>query len=132
MTGEDGQESAARRALARIRATDKQPGLLKAAEVFRRAVPGDSRLGEGDANSVTRELGLTTLQVWQSLSEAQGRGRGDVDVAILFTDLVDFSSWALEAGDEAVVELLAEVGEATEAAVADHGGEIWSSGWATA
>lgn len=124
-TGSDvGQESAAQRALARIRAADKQPGLLKAAEVFRRAVPGDSRLGKGDPHSVTRELGLTTLQVWQSLSEAQGRGRGDVDVAILFTDLVDFSSWALEAGDEAVVELLADVGAATEDAVVDNGGEL--------
>ncbi len=122
MTDEDGQESAARRALGRIKAADRQPALLKATEVVRRAVPGDNRLGKGDAHSVAKEVGLTTLQLWQSLSEAQGRGRGEIDVVILFTDLVDFSSWALDAGDEAVVELLAEVGEATEAAVADHGG----------
>ena len=44
---------------------------------------------------------MGALQVWQSLSEAQGRGHGDRDVAILFTDLVDFSDWVLEAGDDA-------------------------------
>src|SRR5919197_18738 len=50
--------------------------------------------------SAMRELGLGALQAWQALSEAQGRGRGKIDVAILFTDIVGFSSWALEAGDE--------------------------------
>lgn len=124
MTDHEEQESAARRALQRIKAADRQPNLLKATEAVRRVVPGDSRLGKGDPHSVAKELGLTTLQLWQSLSEAQGRGRGEIDVVILFTDLVDFSSWALDAGDEAVVELLAEVGESTEAAVADHGGEL--------
>lgn len=122
--GQEEQESAGRRAFARVRAADSRPELLKVAEKVRRLAPGDSRLGQGEPHSVTRELGLTTLQVWQSLSEAQGRGRGDVDVAILFTDLVDFSSWALEAGDEAVVDLLAQVGAATEDAVIDHGGEL--------
>ena len=51
-----------------------------------------------------RELGLGALQAWQALSEAQRRGRGRVDVAILFTDLVGFSSWALEAGDDAALD----------------------------
>jgi adenylate cyclase len=62
--------------------------------------------------------------VWQALSEAQGRGRGEQDVAILFTDLVDFSSWALEAGDEAVIELLRRVGVAVEPAIASRGGRV--------
>ena len=64
--------------------------------------------------SALRELGMGALQVWQSLSEAQGRGHGDRDVAILFTDLVGFSDWVLEAGDERAVELLRAVGEAVE------------------
>ena len=40
---------------------------------------------------MAKELGLSGLQVWQSLSEATGRGRGDLDMALLFTDLVGFS-----------------------------------------
>ncbi len=59
---------------------------------------------------------MGALQVWQSLSEAQGRGHGDRDVAILFTDLVDFSDWALDAGDAAAVELLRKVGAGRRAA----------------
>lgn len=61
----------------------------------------------GQERGFLGELGLSALQAWQRLSEAQDRGRGKVDVAILFTDLVGFSAWALEAGDRAVVALLA-------------------------
>ncbi len=57
-----------------------------------------------------REVGLSALQVWQALSESQGRGRGERELAILFTDLVDFSAWALEAGDTMAVDLLRQVG----------------------
>ena len=70
------------------------------------------------------ELGLTVLQAWQRLSERQDRGRGKVDVAILFTDLVGFSSWALEAGDQLAVRLLREFSEATEPAVLAQRGEV--------
>jgi adenylate cyclase len=45
-------------------------------------------------------------------------------MALLFTDLVDFSSWALEAGDAAALELLREVGSAVEGAVLAHEGRI--------
>jgi adenylate cyclase len=73
---------------------------------------------------VLGELGLTALQAWQRLSERQDRGRGKVDVAILFTDLVGFSSWALEAGDRQAVRLLREFSEATEPAVLAQRGEV--------
>ena len=53
-----------------------------------------------------------------------GRGRGDLELALLFTDLVGFSSWALEAGDAAALSLLREVGRAEETAVVQHGGRI--------
>jgi class 3 adenylate cyclase len=46
------------------------------------------------------------------------------DLAIVFTDLVGFSSWALEAGDEAALELLREVGVVVEGCVEEHGGRI--------
>ena len=108
-------------------------------------LPGDSELGDPlstagndpshllarrvsetapERESVTRELGLGVLQLWQAASEAQGRGRGDQEVAILFTDLVDFSSWALEAGDEAVIELLRRVGVTVEPTISACGGRV--------
>lgn len=45
-------------------------------------------------------------------------------MALLFTDLQGFSSWALQAGDAATLELLREVGIAKESAVLAHGGRI--------
>ncbi len=42
----------------------------------------------------------------------------------MFTDLVSFSSWALEAGDAATLELLRQVGIAIESAVLEHDGRI--------
>jgi class 3 adenylate cyclase len=77
-----------------------------------------------DEPGVMGELGLTALQAWQRLAESQHRGRGTVDVAILFTDLVGFSSWALEAGDRSALQLLREVAEAIEPPVAEHHGEV--------
>jgi adenylate cyclase len=70
------------------------------------------------------ELGLTALQAWQRLAESQDRGRGKVEVAILFTDLVGFSSWALEAGDRAALRLLGVVAAAIEPPVSAQRGEI--------
>jgi class 3 adenylate cyclase len=64
------------------------------------------------------------VQIWQAVAESQGRGRGEVDVAVMFTDLVGFSSWALEAGDEQAVTLLRDVSDAVEPPIIDHGGEI--------
>ena len=141
-------EEPARR-LARIRAAaveaDSHPRLLAMARALRGRLPGDASFGDplstaGDEpaalvgrrvsalqparQSVTQELGLGALQVWQSVSEASGRGRGDEEVTILFTDLVGFSSWALEAGDEAAVDLLRQVGSVVEAAIAAEGGRI--------
>ena len=133
------------RALGRLRGADESPRALRAARAVRRLLPGDSELGDplstaGDDPSLVlarrvaevgqqrpsavRELGLGAFQVWQAISEKQGRGRGDSELAILFTDLVEFSSWALEAGDEASLRLLREVGRAEDAAVADHGGRV--------
>ena len=62
-----------------------------------------------ERKSLVQELGLAGLQVWQSLSEATGRGRAR-EMAVMFTDLVGFSSWALKAGDAITLELLREVG----------------------
>jgi adenylate cyclase len=129
----------------RVRRTDSKPELVATAKFFRRLLPGDQRYGDAlsttgerpperigrllsevqsDRPSAMRELGLGALQAWQALSEVQGRGRGAVDVAILFTDIVGFSSWALEAGDEAALELLREVAAVEDEAISDHGGSL--------
>src|SRR2546423_14102119 len=92
---------------------DAHPRLIRAAQAARGMLPGDKSYGDplsvagneppqligqrlttltNDRPSAIRELGLSTLQVWQALSEAQGRGRGDRELAILFTDLVGVSS----------------------------------------
>jgi adenylate cyclase len=132
-------------AAALFRRLDGHPLLLRAASALRERLPGDREYGDplsvaGDEPpqvigrrlaqltaqrpGALRELGFSALQVWQSVSEAQGRGRGDRELAILFTDLVDFSDWALEAGDEQAVELLRRVGGETEPVVAAHGGRV--------
>lgn len=124
---------------------DSRPGLLTFARRLRTRLPGDERFGDplstaGEApvqviargvsalqperESVAKELGLAGLQLWQSLSEATGRGLGDRELAVLFTDLVGFSSWALEAGDAAAVQLLREVGIVVESAIENRGGRI--------
>jgi len=124
---------------------DSHPAALGATRWLRSRLPGDSRFGDAlstagqegpqligrrvsalqpDRASAAHELGLGALQLWQGLSEVSGRGRGSGDVTLLFADLVDFSSWALHAGDEACVELLRAVGVATETAIGDAGGVV--------
>jgi adenylate cyclase len=78
----------------------------------------------GDAPGVVGELGLTVLQAWQNLAENRGRGRGEVDVAIMFTDLVGFSSWSLQAGDDLTIALLRDVSDAIEPPILERRGEV--------
>jgi adenylate cyclase len=124
---------------------DSQPALLTATQRLRRRLPGDEQFGDPmstagaqpvevvarrvsamqpERKSVLQELGLGALQVWQSLSEATGRGHGDQQMAVLFTDLVRFSSWALKAGDGPALELLREVGTRVSAAILSRRGRI--------
>jgi adenylate cyclase len=62
--------------------------------------------------------------VWQSVLEARGRDRGEVQLTIVFTDLVNFSSWALRAGDDDTLALLREVAVAIEPPVKQRGGHV--------
>jgi adenylate cyclase len=62
--------------------------------------------------------------VWSSISEKQGRGRGKERLAIVFTDLAEFSEWALKAGDDEAVRLLRDVDCALEPAMRERGGEV--------
>jgi adenylate cyclase len=141
------QEEAQRgflKALRALRDTDAKPGLVRAARATRELLPGDSQFGDDLSTdlerpshllarhlaeqgtqrpSATRELGLTALQVWQAISGAREAGETD-EVTILFTDLVEFSSWALEAGDDLALELLRGVAGVVEPAIRRQGGRI--------
>jgi adenylate cyclase len=139
------EQGVGERLVARARRLDRQPKLVTAAKLARELLPGDSEFGDplstagkeqphvlgrriakltAERPGVLREAGLSALQVWQALSEAQGRGRGHRELAILFTDLVGFSNWALEAGDDASLELLRGVGQAIEPAIESRQGEV--------
>jgi adenylate cyclase len=128
-----------------MRRTDGSPALLRAVRATRELLPGDPQFGDelstaGDRPaeilaryltesgvtraSASREVGLTALQLWQALSQATGRGAGEERVAILFTDLVGFSSWVLEVGDEVALELLRDVAAAVEPTVRERGGRV--------
>ena len=134
-----------RSAAAFLRRLDAHPLLLKATAKLRDRLPGDESYGDplsvagdeppqvigrrlaqltAERPGALREVGFSALQVWQSVSEAQGRGRGERELAILFTDLVEFSDWALDAGDTMAVELLRRVGLESEPIISRHGGRI--------
>ncbi|MDX6198579.1 MAG: hypothetical protein QOJ79_1730 [Actinomycetota bacterium] len=119
--------------------------MVAALRALRRALPGDSGFGDplsaagSDGASVvarvadrlfdeqpraSKELGLSALQVWHAMLERAGRGHGERELTLLFTDLVGFSSWALRAGDEDALALLRAVARAVEPAVLEHRGTI--------
>jgi adenylate cyclase len=134
-----------RRFAAALGRIDSRPGLVSGTQGLRKLLPGDpehgdplsvagnepsSLIGQRIAQatskrpSALREVGFGALQMWQALSEAQGRGRGNKEMAIVFTDLVEFSDWALEAGDDKAVELLRKVGKQIEPPLESGGGTI--------
>jgi adenylate cyclase len=124
---------------------DAHPAVLRFVRAAREMLPGDPHFGDPlstaqgrpaqvvarhltelshTRSSASREVGLTALQLWQAVSERMGRGAGEEGAALLFTDLVGFSSWVLEVGDEAALALLREVEAAVEPAVRAHQGRI--------
>lgn len=145
----EGERKAFKRRLDRTRKTlaryDSATRLVEAAQAVRSLLPGDHKYGDplsvggqepthllgkriaaatAERPSAIREVGMGGLQLWQSVSEAQGRGRGDREVTIVFTDLVGFSDWTLDAGDDAALRLLREVGQVLEPALEGRGGRI--------
>jgi adenylate cyclase len=74
--------------------------------------------------TVLAELGLAALQVADWLGPS-GRGLGDGSkVAVLFTDLVGYSDWAVRAGDEESLEVLRRVDARVTDAVTEAGGAV--------
>ena len=144
---EESPERRAARAAEAVRGANRKPGLVRAIRNTRALLPGDEHFGdelstaddkpaaviarflreraaEGQELSASREAGLAALQVWQAFSERVGRGAGTAHVAILFTDLVEFSSWVLDAGDELALELLRSVAAVVEPEISAHGGRL--------
>ena len=148
MSKEGGRTGRAARVAAAMREANRRPGLVRAVRATRELLPGDHNFGdelstaddkptaviarflaergaeEGATVSATREAGLTALQVWQALSQRVGRGAGTVRATILFTDLVGFSAWVLDAGDEHGLELLRAVSGVVEPKITDRGGRL--------
>src|SRR6195952_3157007 len=130
---------------AAARKADGDPKLARAVRRVRSALPGDPHFGDplslggvrstdfagravveltGDRPGVVREIGLGGLQLFQSVLERVGVGTAPHETTLVFTDLVEFSRWALKAGDDEVLRVLREVAEAWEKPVADHGGTV--------
>jgi class 3 adenylate cyclase len=101
----------------------------------RRALPGDPSFGDrlsatgsggpetaaraaeqllGYDDAASRELSMATLQVWQAIRERSSGRPAHEEITLVFTDLVGFSEWALQAGDDAMLRLLRRVAQVVE------------------
>ncbi len=128
-----------------IRETNHDPGVIAAVRRARHALPGDPDFGDPlssagdsgaqaaaraadrlirDRDAASREVGLATLQVWQALTERISGRPVNAEVTVVFTDLVGFSDWSLEAGDDATLRLLRQVAGAAETPMLDAGGRV--------
>jgi class 3 adenylate cyclase len=128
-----------------LRSTNHSPGVVSFFRRARQLLPGDpefgdplSTAGDGgpraaaraadrllrDRDAASREVSLGVLQVWQALTETVSRRPANTEVTLVFTDLVAFSTWSLEAGDDAALKLLRQVARAIEPPMLDAGGHI--------
>ncbi len=128
------------RAGALLARTDASAPIVRAAQFARRLAPAEPVTGRltsldrlaraiedvnGDRPSAVRELGLATVGVWRSLTGRKAPDPSEpTPVTILFTDLVDFSRWALRVGDDRVLELMHAVNDACERVITDRGGQV--------
>jgi len=138
------RDAAARVAKA-AREANRRQAAIDVVRRIRRALPGDPGFGDplsaagrdgaavvariadrlfDEEPRVTHEVALSALQVWHSAQQRAGRGQRSSELTLLFTDLVSFSAWALEAGDDAALILLREVAKAQEPPVLAHRGQV--------
>ena len=69
-------------------------------------------------------MSLGALQVWQALTERVSGKPAYREATIVFTDLVGFSAWSLNAGDDATLKLLRRVSQVVEPPLLEAGGQI--------
>jgi class 3 adenylate cyclase len=128
-----------------LRNRNQNPAVIDLVRRARRVLPGDPEFGDplstageggpraaaraagrllGERGGASREVGLGALQVWQALTEAVSRRPANAEVTLVFTDLVGFSTWSLQAGDDATLKLLRRVARAVEPPLLEAGGHI--------
>jgi class 3 adenylate cyclase len=128
-----------------LRNKNRSQGVVELIRRARRVLPGDPEFGDplstageggpraaaraagrllGDRGGASREVSLGALQVWQALTERVARRPANPEVTLVFTDLVNFSTWSLQAGDDATLKLLRRVARAVEPPLLDAGGHI--------
>jgi class 3 adenylate cyclase len=128
-----------------LRWLNERRSLRPAIKAWRELLPGDpdfgdplSTTGSDPARVLARqawtsndgrwsalaELGLAVLQVADWAGEDFRASRRQEEVAILFTDLVDFSTWALKAGDQESLKALRSIDAVVSSVVEDHDGEV--------
>lgn len=124
--------------------TNHSPGVIAFLRRARRALPGDPEFGDPlsvagvggpraaaraadrllERDAASREVSLGALQVWQALTERVSGKPANDEVTLLFTDLVGFSAWSLQAGDDATLRLLRRVSQVVEPPLFEAGGHI--------
>jgi class 3 adenylate cyclase len=127
-----------------LKNTNQSPGVIALIKRARRMLPGDPEFGDPlsaagvggpraaaraadrllERDAASREVSLATLQVWQALTERVSGKPANREVTLVFTDLVGFSSWSLQAGDEATLKLLRRVSQVVEPPLLEAGGHI--------
>src|SRR3954469_24091722 len=124
---------------------NERGSLAEIVRAWRELLPGDARFGDpistagtepaqvlarrawaasGGHWTVLAELGLAALQVADWLGPSRGTLPSDERVAVLFTDLVGYSSWAVQAGDRESIEALRRVDTVVTAAVEEVNGAV--------
>nr|WP_234712721.1 adenylate/guanylate cyclase domain-containing protein [Mycolicibacterium komanii]CRL67987.1 family 3 adenylate cyclase [Mycolicibacterium komanii] len=124
-----------------LKNTNRNESVIAFLRRTRRALPGDPEFGDplsadGDGgpraaaraadrvlqrDAATREVSLGALQVWQALTERVSGKPANREATLVFTDLVGFSAWALNAGDEATLRLLRRVSQVAEPPLLEGG-----------
>lgn len=124
--------------------TNHSPSVISLVRRARRALPGDPDFGDPlsaagvggpraaaraadrilDRHAASREVSLAGLQVWQALTERVSGHPAHREVTLVFTDLVGFSEWSLQAGDDAALKMLRRVTQVTEPPLLEAGGRI--------
>ncbi|ANI39947.1 adenylate/guanylate cyclase domain-containing protein [Mycolicibacterium vaccae] len=127
-----------------LQGVNHHDGIIAFLRRTRRALPGDPEFGDPlsvsgvggpraaaraadrilERDAVTREVSLGALQVWQALTERVSGRPANAEATLVFTDLVGFSAWSLEAGDDATLRLLRRVAQVVEPPLLEAGGHI--------
>lgn len=127
-----------------LRGVNQNASIVAAIRRARRALPGDPEFGDPlsvsgvggpraaaraadrllERAAASRELSLGALQVWQALTERVSGRPANAEVTLVFTDLVGYSAWSLNAGDEATLRLLRRVAQVVEPPLLEAGGHI--------